>query len=932
MVDAKAFIALEESLKQRLVRGWKPIGDAALSAIYVALQEDDRAKAIDLATGLDLSPVFEANRPYLRYHTYACLFFGASRLTPDPKQTTISKGSFQDLVNEVADNFQYSVKAVENSVRESLLQLIANSGEDTIQKYDPNQPRDEQGRWTDDGVVIFEESLNFARHEMPQIQGKDYAEFLDYLKQNNVTTTEEEVPAASLKPAQREYNAAQVNQLPEAALKKSVLVSRDNYVLDGTNRWVRLLKDKRPVSVVRLSLTAHEALMLMKAFPKAGRKDVSQVGATVFKYDPDQPRIPAGEPGGGQWTTVGGFAFGSPNEDNLTFDRAVTQLKSDQAKKALDFAKGVKAELGLKSEHTVALGVWADGAEPSVMSTIYSDVDHDTLDYASALFGKQFNQKAVLNFKVDKAGADTLYTFDDGTQLDKAKETLDHNGIEFKTLALSGGKIRIVVYEQGGEEMINKVATAAKEFHGKVKLYKGSGRFVGGDGESREKAVTQYNAIIDGYESRHAGQRGAGGRLVTRKSVYLARRKAETVDRILGEFVSFARQVHGGAEGMAQLVSALHTSRVSAYGFTSEAEVLGVGTYAISAQLDRHVCPVCEEMHGKRFSVDDARDALDEILHTKDPEVLKELQAWPKQDAASLKDFRDMTNDELVEENWHIPPYHPNCRCLLVHTGKVPKLKPGDSGVVIHITTPDSLPSVTTGDMFRSLNLPVPGQKHLDFWNREVGMYPSEFLSSVLDVPQDQVALLDLPDALQIALDPDNFELNFGFFGKINDVMDAVSVLLNFNMKDRTVFQQALEVPEGAPSDAAKSLLASEMALYQRMGLSRVEIEANIDTGAYAWARYGFVPTKSAWDKLRREIEADLTTNYSTLLSSNTLKVLYMALEDPDPKALWVVSDMRERIGTESIGKLLLLEKAWRGFFEFDDDEALERLGHYLDL
>ena len=59
----------------------------------------------------------------------------------------------------------------------------------------------------------------------------------------------------------------------------------------------------------------------------------------------------------------------------------------------------------------------------------------------------------------------------------------------------------------------------------------------------------------------------------------------------------------------------------------------------------------------------------------------------------------------------------------------------------------------------------------------------------------------------------------------------------------------------------AKTLLSSQVALYQKLGLDRVQVHANIDVGGYAWAKYGFTPTPNSWsnlsDKLQAKIDAD---------------------------------------------------------------------------
>ena len=61
----------------------------------------------------------------------------------------------------------------------------------------------------------------------------------------------------------------------------------------------------------------------------------------------------------------------------------------------------------------------------------------------------------------------------------------------------------------------------------------------------------------------------------------------------------------------------------------------------------------------------------------------------------------------------------------------------------------------------------------------------------------------------------------------------------------------------GSAQDAGvgKQLLSANVAMYQKMGLDSVGVHADIDVGGYAWARYGYVPTKSSWRDLSNDLE-----------------------------------------------------------------------------
>jgi len=127
-------------------------------------------------------------------------------------------------------------------------------------------------------------------------------------------------------------------------------------------------------------------------------------------------------------------------------------------------------------------------------------------------------------------------------------------------------------------------------------------------------------------------------------------------------------------KGIINIAASLHTSRLSAYGFCVEAQVTGITRYGINEQLDNRICPVCREMHGKTFEVQQAYTRLDSLLRVENTEDLKQLAPWPKQDKNSLERFKRMNESDLVSAGWSIPPFHPGCRGLLSKTMDVPAL------------------------------------------------------------------------------------------------------------------------------------------------------------------------------------------------------------------------------------------------------------------
>jgi len=176
--------------------------------------------------------------------------------------------------------------------------------------------------------------------------------------------------------------------------------------------------------------------------------------------------------------------------------------------------------------------------------------------------------------------------------------------------------------------------------------------------------------------------------------------------RKLKELVSFGRQTGRGAiHGGAQMVSSLHTSRLGAWGYLMEAEALGVTNYEISEQLDNRICPVCRRMHGKTFSIPQAKSRLSTIFASENPADIKDLAPWPSQSKAGLREFDRLSDADLAARGWSMPPFHPLCRGILVKTGAAPAIEgvfTGSNTPELPVQKPLKIPFKDTADFGRA--------------------------------------------------------------------------------------------------------------------------------------------------------------------------------------------------------------------------------------
>lgn len=128
----------------------------------------------------------------------------------------------------------------------------------------PGQIRDEKGRC---GPGI---GVEIPREQMPQIPGDRRQEFITFCNSHGVLCIAESRIAEDLSPTQSRFRQERVDSIPHDVLDSDpIIVSDDDYILDGTHRWVKAwqLSPQREVRVLRIALPLQEALALMRAFP-----------------------------------------------------------------------------------------------------------------------------------------------------------------------------------------------------------------------------------------------------------------------------------------------------------------------------------------------------------------------------------------------------------------------------------------------------------------------------------------------------------------------------------------------------------------------------------------------------------------------------------------------------------------------------------------
>lgn len=386
---------------------------------------------------------------------------------------------------------------------------------------------------------------------------------------------------------------------------------------------------------------------------------------------------------------------------------------------------------------------------------------------------------------------------------------------------------------------------------------------------------------------------------------------------LLVPFQSFIDKV-GNAQF--NLVSSLHTSRASAYGFTAEASALGLTEYEINEQLDSRICPVCTVMHRKRFNVVDARNFLDIVTRTQDAQQLKFLQPWPKQSKDEVAKLKAMRSEELVAKGWHVPPFHPRCRGLLNRVGTAPALP----GVRATPVAEEHYQSVS--EDFEGVGL-HPSQEVIDAWNSNLGLPPNVVIENLQGrhIPPEDITG-ESSSASNLSLT--NGSILLQLTGRLGD--STADATFSMTAGPDQIRVNSLRVgPRENGSSIARTVMQGTVNTALMAGISTVIIRA-AGSQSYAWARYGFLPTTPDWESMKKDLAVKAFGAGGPPMAPESRAYLAQLLQSDEPEAITLIAAMTEEYEGVSLGEYLLADTDWTAFLDLADQNSLEMFTSYF--
>lgn len=242
-------------------------------------------------------------------------------------------------------------------------------------------------------------------------------------------------------------------------------------------------------------------------------------------------------------------------------------------------------------------------------------------------------------------------------------------------------------------------------------------------------------------------------------------------------------------------------------------------------------------------------------------------------------------------------------------------------------------------DVDVTIESPVKSMTDVEYWNKVIGVRPDDYLDAISGGRR-------IRGSLEFWEDHDG--RNVLIHGELTSIPAAGEKPTVYGDISRRVIGDnahhgLLRLSEAHNgSGIARDILRESFALYKKLGVKTVDLDANINVGGYAWAKYGFKPLDGEWNILRKSLRVKLDDllkpanmrlsgrggGLNGIVFEDDYDAIVALLENDDPRSIWALAEY-EVNGTK-VGKELLLGSYWHGEINLLDREAMARFEAYL--
>ena len=170
------------------------------------------------------------------------------------------------VVNVSVNGNDVSVTTNEGSEDEETREVIIEEAEEPAER----------------GIIDLDFGMGVSRMELPQIKSTDVPEFIEWLESKDVDALETSMEVGEMTPVQKEINLQKTDSMAakheqgeiDLSTGKPVMVSSDEYLVDGHHRWyaLRELDPRNKLNAIMVDSPILELISLMREFPKTSYK------------------------------------------------------------------------------------------------------------------------------------------------------------------------------------------------------------------------------------------------------------------------------------------------------------------------------------------------------------------------------------------------------------------------------------------------------------------------------------------------------------------------------------------------------------------------------------------------------------------------------------------------------------------------------------
>ena len=296
--------------------------------VHVGFDENDDVHSVDFDTNYSFNATDEGDQFRIFATVMQIISEYAKRVDPaviifsaDKNQRTNSTSRiklYKRMVTKFAQQINMNFK-FDDGMNGTMFKLTKTNMNEAVKKPRP------------------EDTLGYKRHEMPQVHKRHYPELFKYLADNGGKMIKGSVAATSLKAVQSEFSDDGIEKMMRNGgitgdgTKKPLLVSSDNYIIDGHHRWLAAWNQKETVPIIKISIPVNELLQLVQDFKHTTYRSIYNENMSITGTERhEQEREKNLEPGTEAWFAHW-FSLPKMTREDLDYCKEeVTKLVNDK--------------------------------------------------------------------------------------------------------------------------------------------------------------------------------------------------------------------------------------------------------------------------------------------------------------------------------------------------------------------------------------------------------------------------------------------------------------------------------------------------------------------------------------------------------------------------------------------------------------------------